>query len=571
MPHALPHSSGEYRVRLGCAERWGEAKNPGPKMPNQHHCLVRLGIINPSSIQNKADLLLDYMRRHSLHMTCLSETHATLDIQRRLTSFFRKKRHQALWSNPVSCQDNSQTHAECDRAKAGGVALVSQIPTRKQLLSVKAQALAGHRILYAITWIGQLQFQVVVCYGFPQNFTAAKTYTNELLQLIQQQIAQVALPFIVVGDFNADIKALPAWTHWRNLGCKDLQEMHGQLYQKSMAPTCQHRTNPDNGIVCPVMQQFLTKVEVMPVDTFATHNPVIITLQSHTSQPLTPVLRLPKTFMDHDVTLEELESALPHVSFDGDLTLEQWGGKIEDLVHSALKERTMVDEGLHAVRRLTRAYRGRCRPRDTVQVPYPHAAKPARQGDYTPTEEVTFYGAKGRIRQYRRIQSFYQQLKAHQADDEDKWFRTLPHLRTEGNTILKSRAFGMPFHVWLSRHPDIGYAPWPLPSLVWLHDVKQLVLYELEAHLAADKLLMQKLRKLDQMDEKKRGSANNFAFVKGATPKTLQELSLPVDTECDVEWLESSNQAIIHVEPDSFHWGTPILLNDQRAWVGDSE
>eukprot|EP00438_Fugacium_kawagutii_P028108 Skav224953 [mRNA] locus=scaffold1186:122876:133880:+ [translate_table: standard] len=329
-----------------------------------------------------------------------------------------------------------------------------------------------------------------------------------------------------------------------------------------MPPTCLGTTHPDNGIVCPILQQFLTKIEVLPQDTFATHSPVIVTLQTEVPQPLRPRLPMPKTYLDFQVTeaeLQEVVSTLPQQTS----TLEQWGETIEQLVDCAMQQRH--DQG--AVRQLPRAYRGRCKPREPVNMPYATSARSSRKGEYTPEHEITNFGAKKRLKQLRRMQSLLQQIKAHEKDDQERWFRTRGHLYQEWVTLLQSRAFGLPFYMWLEYHPELGPPPFPVPSYEWLHSAIQFVKYEFERHVAADRLLQKRLDKLDRLEDQKKGSKKHFAYIKHDTKPPLHALALPVDMHCQATWDIANMRVVLALQPEDVHVGSPIFVEQHKGWV----
>lgn len=181
------------RALLGNATRWGEAKNPGPSS-----CLVRLGILNPAAVKNKVDDLQHFFRDHNLQMLCLSETAATLDTQARVSRSMKTKGVKCLWSAPVPNQVNCVTQIECDKGKPGGVAVFSSNPIRSCLNQVPDDLWLSNRFTHAIAKIGQMQFQLVVIYGYPQNQTSAKDYTNKLLNAVHTQVIKVPLPYLVL-------------------------------------------------------------------------------------------------------------------------------------------------------------------------------------------------------------------------------------------------------------------------------------------------------------------------------------------------------------------------------------
>eukprot|EP00438_Fugacium_kawagutii_P023870 Skav233784 [mRNA] locus=scaffold780:250908:258735:- [translate_table: standard] len=361
-----------------------------------------------------------------------------------------------------------------------------------------------------------------------------------------------------------DVVSAASWNRWEKRGCKDLKQLFAEMFHRDMPPTCMSSTHPDNAILCPIMQRFLVNIEVMPGDEFATHNPVIISLQTQEPQPMRSRLPMPKTYLDFQVTQQELDDALRDVPFDASYDLQGWGNRVETLVSQVLTQRKHSDKGDSAPAELPRAYRGRCQPRQPVLVPFPAAAKPSRHGEYQPGDEIVLQGSKRRLKQYRTL---YHQLVAHGKDSCEKWYRSVIHLRTEWKTVLGSRSFGRPFHVWLQQHPDIGPAMWPLPSAEWLFHVMQLVRFELDAHIAADRALLRKMNQLQTLEDQKCGSKKNFAYVKASAKSPLQELVLPTEVICDAAWSEDGSQVSLQLDPEALHWGTPVFVAERKGWV----
>lgn len=526
---------------------------------------VRIGILNPTSVRNKADSLIEHMSQHNLQYLCLAETNATHDIQKRLTGQFRRAQARSLWSSPVQPQQTAE-NVECERGKSGGVGLLTTRPARHRIIPPDDIMNISNRAMFTITRLGQIQFQLVVCYGFPQNFSAAKDHTNQLLLEVFSNVAGLDLPFLVVGDFNADVRKLPTWANWERLGAKDLRLLHQDLFHRDMPPTCKAVTWPDNAIVCPVMQQNVKNIQVLPADTFPTHAPVIVTLHSEHQQPMYPKLSMPKTFLDFPVTTNMLEAAANEVDPPTSLTLENWGQYLESVVDTAMRTNAQQDNQHITPEHLPRSYKGRCIPREPVLKPQPTVAKQGRAGEYQLQGEVLTFGAKARLKQYRRIQSLHHQPIAHQKDNEDKWYRCQQGLEGEWSTILASHAFGPPFHQWLREHPDIGFAMWPLPLQDWLSHVKQLVKFSLDSFLADDRLFLRRIQQYKREAEQKRGSKAHFAYVRNANKQSLQELNQPYQAHCSAHW-SSESTVVLNLEPHQIDLGTPIYVQEVKGWV----
>eukprot|EP00438_Fugacium_kawagutii_P002306 Skav226065 [mRNA] locus=scaffold211:563780:568420:- [translate_table: standard] len=372
---------------------------------------------------------------------------------------------------------------------------------------------------------------------------------------------------MIVGDFNAEVVDLPSWQLWEQLGCRDLKMMYQAMYHQTMPPTCQAKTWPDNGIICPLMQRFVCGIEVQSCPDFPTHSPVLLTLQSNDAQPLRPSLSMPKTFLDFDLPDETLQSVSSQIEVPDVLTIESWGEFVEDTIDLCLHRHSQLNDGRQLPATLPKAYRGRCQPRMPTMQPFPTTAKPSRSGDYQLDTEVTHFGGKSRLKQLRRIQSLLQQLRAHAKDDRDKSERSVGALQIEWNTILRSRAFGAPFHEWVSCVPELGPPQWPLPTVDWLFQLQQFVQFEVERHLVADRLMTKKFKQFQREQAQKLGSKEHFAYLRNKNNSVLHELSVPLEVQCQAEWNTPNLQVQLHLSPEQVSWGTPLVVNNLKGWM----
>lgn len=275
-------------------------------------------------------------------------------------------------------------------------------------------------------------------------------------------------------------------------------------------------------------------------------------------QPTRPVLLLPKTFLDFPITREELEQASVDISSDQPTTGQEWGSMLETVVDEVLVARKHDNTGAPGPGYLP----GRCMERTPKLKPFPKPATAARAFEFEPPCEVTAFGAKARIKQYRRLQSLVCQPRAHANDDTEKWHRTSGGLKTEWNTILKSYAFGPRFDQWMTQHPEIGPPRWPLPTWEWLRHVQQLLKFELDAHLAADRVFFAKFAKFKQDQEQKEGSRRHYAYLKGQTRSALTELQHLVEFSCSAHWEPEQCKVHLQAAPEDLQWGTPVFVHD---------
>ena len=92
------------------------------------------------------------------------------------------------------------------------------------------------------------------------------------------------------------------------LGCKDLIGLHDIRYGKPMPPTCQGSTRPDNAILSHHLISTLGHIQVLSDTWFATHAPVMFSLQLPKPDLFRQKIKLPESWVALDITAEELIS-----------------------------------------------------------------------------------------------------------------------------------------------------------------------------------------------------------------------------------------------------------------------
>eukprot|EP00438_Fugacium_kawagutii_P026565 Skav206299 [mRNA] locus=scaffold3268:172305:176813:+ [translate_table: standard] len=333
-----------------------------------------------------------------------------------------------------------------------------------------------------------------------------------------------------------------------------------------MPPTCKHSTWPDNGIVSPVMQPFVQAIQVLPVVDFPTHAPVVVTLQIPCMQPTRARLTFLKSFVDLGVQATHLEKIVPQYAKPN--SLQEWGRAVEEHVDAAL--RLVAQETGSTVTSLPHAYKGRCQPREPTQKPMFSGLKLGRNGEFTPPCELTSFGARLKLRQFRRLNSLKCQMEAH-ARDVRKWLKHEGAMRKEWWTILRSYAMGGSFVEWIANQPELGYPPWDLPSIAWLHTLCQLVKFNLDAHLASDANYAKSFRDLQREDKKTRSEARlelkHYQQVRGSVNSAVVDMHAPVEVECAVLRQVDDVTFVFEADPDQFQPCTPVMVADIKGWI----
>eukprot|EP00438_Fugacium_kawagutii_P002099 Skav218449 [mRNA] locus=scaffold538:139381:143205:- [translate_table: standard] len=91
--------------------------------------------------------------------------------------------------------------------------------------------------------------------------------------------------------------------------------------------------------------------------------------------------------------------------------------------------------------------------------------------------------------------------------------------------------------------------------------------FELDAHLAADKLYQKNMQRFLGELDKKQGSKAHYAYVKYPPKSALQELVRPVQLTADATWSDEGHQVSVQIQPDQLHWGVPVMVDEHQAWV----
>lgn len=204
---------------LGHAIRIGEAENPGPK---RTQCLINVAIANPTSLANKRDTLNELLCQEKINVLCLAETSATQEVQAQCQKDLAKTGYKTCWSNPVPSQRVCQNGAASTRGRAGGTAVIADVPMRHSRNPLPDEWKSTTRFVHAIATWGQSHIQIVSLYSIPQSHPNAKEYLNNLLSMALTQVMTIPLPFIICGDFNMELTDLPIWEVYVQKGCQDL-------------------------------------------------------------------------------------------------------------------------------------------------------------------------------------------------------------------------------------------------------------------------------------------------------------------------------------------------------------
>ena len=149
----------------------------------------------------------------------------------------------------------------------------------------------------------------------------------------------------------------------------------------------------------------MSEVKVLEPTWFATHSPVMFQIDLPGQALFAYHLRFPKSFVELGIDDETWQSMTDqHNDFANAQTIQQWGLTVEKHVDLALRA------GKGAVKKLGRAYRGRCQPARFVKCPILAPTKVANHGSFEPSTEVLTMPSRRKVTQLRRLESFQRRL-----------------------------------------------------------------------------------------------------------------------------------------------------------------
>ena len=362
--------------------RVGEAMNPGP-----NPATIRLALTNPTSIVSKEREFTELRREFGVHLAAAAETAATNKGQRVFRHQIRQAYPKMIWSPPVAEKRERSDGEESLRGQASGVALLSVLPIRHAQGTLPNITLMTSRLLHGLVTVGHVQLQIFVMYGFtPGGHQQAHEYNADLLNRALDASTYLAMPTIILGDFNGDPFGWSTGPRLRTMGFHDLHMLHQQIHQTPYPPTCKDATTPDNGLFCPRAAAMVSRVEVLQLPMFDSHQPVLIDLHVDTASGFEQRLPMPKSFLALPIDLtcfpESYSNATSYMGTPS--TLEEWGTKLEYAVDQAYRQSQLQHDPDAHVQGLPKSFRGRCQPRPIKTVALRALLKAGRQGDFQP-------------------------------------------------------------------------------------------------------------------------------------------------------------------------------------------
>lgn len=501
---------------------------------------LSIAIVNPTTVLTKAPTFLDLFNKVGVQIVALSETAATEHVQRKVSKQLAKQQILSIWSPPAAPQREAVTDRLFERGKPTGTAVLSKVPCRTSRLPIEPPWSVNPRFVHTIVQLGQSHFQLCVVYGYAhsQCNKNATSQTNDIFQFLLKQVEQIPLPFLICGDFNLEPDKLPCWHSFLQKGCVDLATLHQHIYHSPMPFTCNNATRPDTAIFSKELAPFVTAIRVLGTEWFSAHSPVACTVTLPEPTLFCRRIRLPKSWCEFGPSTEKLESAFH--SRCGEMqveTLEEWGHMVEETVDQWLSEQN--SDILPS--RLPKSFRGRCQTPRIQKHPVCSPLRKGAMGDFEPSDEILSISTKRHVKQIRRITSLRHRLNFEGfVPSNSPKFQGLVE---EWICILRAPVLDKHFAFWISSQPELGYPPWPLPSVQWLQDLLSLTQHHLNIALAFDRrCFVKKQQYSTYLDNKHQGSKRAFSYVRGTPKAPVTHLQDIVECQAEALWDPATSQ-----------------------------
>ena len=577
--YTIPYSRNFSSHLRGC--RVGEALHPGPhqvdgQLPAYYKKRPYLTItaVNPTAIFNKEDIFTGL----NSDVYCMSETSATRYIQKVMQSRLSTIGYKTIWGAPakphrfVSAADD---HPD-KRGLATGVSIHARLPLRASRQEEYREWETQGRLVRAFLCAGTLEIQMICLYGIASSNSNARQKTESLLSAAMQLAMETDMPTIIAGDLNHKPENLPTWRTMQHHGWRHTFELYQEKYKSQMPYTYLQTSWPDMMMFSPQVAHLVESISVDQTGWVAGHHPLTVRLalpskpctkttwrQPHSWLPYGPPTMLIENHYHKSSPAQHLLQAAdvgPSIAF------KHWGECIEKAVSCAIAEQHMLQPEHQPYSALPRNAHGRCQLPKIVEVPQQRTIKPAWNGHFTPTLNTAPIRVRQQTRQIRRIQSLKARVGKLTTYPEI-WPGTWEQLHLEWRAILQAPGYQGGFPQWLQRHPELPDPDRGLPDFNGLHDIEQLLKYEIHTLEKQAQKFQRELKQYHRWFDKKHGNLKQaFSSIREEGHGCLQTAQIQSRTMASME----TNQQLglvkvqlrdrLPLRPD-----LPVFLHGQKA------
>lgn len=521
----------DFRIPPFASVRFGEAKNPGPGDSIQDQ-LFRLAVTNPTAIYRKTP----FLQALECDLLALSETSATWEVQKREGIALRQSGYTTVWGEPVFSQTSS-IYGDSLRGSSIGVSIHSKFPLRPARQPKSDWELCG-RLVHGFVKLRNMEFQIIVLYGYPANLPQSKNRTDQLLKFAIEKMRYTTHPTIICGDLNHHPQTLGSWDILQQMGFVTAEQMFQAHHLVDLPPTYGSSTRNDVAIFSPQLVPWISKIEVDQQHLFAGHNPLIVTMRIPQDPIFRTTWRLPKSWIELCPQTCLIERHFAELSNDVgsttiDCPLEAWSQKVELAVHNALQEQHQMNAEQFPATGLSKKFRGRCKQRDIVKAPKPVSVKQAWGGHYTPNTDHPSMLLKQLTTQIRRIQSLKHRVikkeRLGNLDNHDD------QLAEEWDKIMRAAGFQGGFACWIGSFVELTPIPIVVPDSAYLYDLEQLLRYHTDGKVAIlNKQSKEHSTFMMHLDQKLYGKKESYRKIREVGPGTLTQINTTFSTKARV-------------------------------------
>ena len=466
--------------------RIGEAAHPGPCQYQD----LRLCVLNPTAVFRKTPAF----HRLNVHVLFLAETSATSTTQEIETRELRKHAFETHWGYPVQpCKSDYALPGTAKRGKAAGVAIASQLPTRRVLPPVPVEWDKTCR--YAETWIrmGSLQVLSIVIYAFVDGPDSV-TKNAMLLAFACQRASLCNSCAIISGDFNKSLAHESTWANIQQLGFVDALQLARERWPHQVYPTCGGATWNDTLLVRGPLLASLHDAKVLKDHSFGPHLPFVVTFRVPCQTLSRQVWQLPRDFTALPIKQDEIADKYqsPPIEPTPDEPDREWHARRllmwSQACETAVARSMPVPEGAtETPSSLPAQYAGRCRPVVFRRAQAPVLVKPSADTIANPTCDVISFDVTLTTRQLRRLRTYQRTLCASLRLGISE-ARNL-QMSQEWKAIRRARGFKMSFPNWAVLRTGCWFDnPSSSETALWLSDLIYQVKNQLDETIKWDRL-----------------------------------------------------------------------------------
>ena len=552
--HLPIQSRGKNLFRFVCVLlqvfRYGEALHPGPSCQG-----FVLGLLNPTGLYNKAELVNQLPQGTHGTAWIVSETHLTQTgcAQFKKSLLLSKSPYKLVHGEYVPPKYSHQSQLAV-RGKERGVGFLTTTPSRSLMHDWPRQVTQQQRCHVAGIQMGQLWLQGGAFYGsaFQSTGVTTRENNNSLLTHIVNRLCEGARgPRFLGGDFNHFIDDLPGVQTLRQQGWEEVQHVAYRKFGQEIAPTIQQKHTKDLLFLSPDLIPMIRSVHVES-DWVANHSVVYVVLDPHMPPQKVPIWKQPRQV---DWLNEDDDHAVPAEVFtsqDSQSTAEQQYRTIWQTF-----ETYKVQQAKHHGINIHGSQTGRG---NTVERSWIHQnfvpLRPSRPGGFTPA----FHGQSSLhthwVKQLRRLQALAQMHHATHVQSPAWIERKIGQWRA----IKRAAGFRPSFEQWWNQKAKHLLAlPTALPICPPDGDLAHL--------LAID--FQQDVRQLEQMltkariDKAKQARLDNPAriFVDLQKPRSEPVQMLLAHKVATIDSIDHAESAVVLDSANAFECSRPIEHN----------